>query len=711
MPRARQIALVILSALFVMACSPFQDGTASAAEAGPPYPPSSIITGIAFEWHTHKRHASGSDNWPITWSANDHQYTAWGDGSGFGGTGPAGRVSLGIGRIEGTSAVYKGYNVWGGKNPEVPAEFEGKSYGIIALGTNLYMWRCGTGGADLLGAQHLYKSIDNGRNWVAAGWEFPPDTSFYCPAPLQFGKGYAGARDRYVYVYAAEQTSGQWGIHKPGKISLMRAPQDAIMSRNSYEFFVGRDAIGNALWSSDINARRPVIEDQNGLRLVSAIYNPGLDRYLIGYAHTERGGSDMSILDGPTPWGPWTTVMYDYNWGVRQFTGSCCLLIHFAPKWWLDGGRRFTVVFSGGSEADSWNTVEGTFRVNGAAPPAGMSASAPQASASSATDPQKVAQKPPRQPVKAKRPEPQDTLTRPRSSQPDGGEGASTPDGTAPPTPKPRRQIYVSGSSPTSPQPLSGPEAKPAQQRPGIAPARSKAATVQPAEGQLSPARASATGSAAPAKDRHEPAGASQNVSTGVSDPSNAPGGEPHGEAADSDRARDSSAAATPPDHPAVPAAAEHVPPKAALDLGLDRASTTTSAALPLPPALEGAQPSPGPRVNAMVPRRRASLSASRQPAPAAPVRETVTEAASTSYDALSEPRLVGTMVHGRDSLAIVVPAGASEPVTVRAGDMLGLWSVASIERHTLALRAGDRALELHLFQETKELGGGDTAQ
>ena len=29
--------------------------------------------------------SQGSDNWPITWADDGHQYTSWGDGCGFGG--------------------------------------------------------------------------------------------------------------------------------------------------------------------------------------------------------------------------------------------------------------------------------------------------------------------------------------------------------------------------------------------------------------------------------------------------------------------------------------------------------------------------------------------------------------------------------------------------------------------------------------------------
>ena len=53
-------------------------------------PPSTAIMDIVFDMNTVKNaapgngaSANGSDNWPITWSGNDHQYTSFGDGKGF----------------------------------------------------------------------------------------------------------------------------------------------------------------------------------------------------------------------------------------------------------------------------------------------------------------------------------------------------------------------------------------------------------------------------------------------------------------------------------------------------------------------------------------------------------------------------------------------------------------------------------------------------
>ena len=109
--------------------------------AGPPYQRSTYITGVQFNWGTHRQFARGSDNWPITWADDDNQYASWGDGGGFGGSNSDGRVSLGFARITGGEADYQGKNVWGGKGAENPAQFSGKSYGIVSIGGVLYMWR------------------------------------------------------------------------------------------------------------------------------------------------------------------------------------------------------------------------------------------------------------------------------------------------------------------------------------------------------------------------------------------------------------------------------------------------------------------------------------------------------------------------------------------------------------------------------------------
>ena len=141
--------------------------------AEPSYPPSAVIQGVSFDDGTARTEAPGSDNWPITWAANGHLYTSFGDGGGFGGTNSDSRVSMGIARVEGDKDDYRGFNIAGGKNSPHPAPFKGKSEGILAVGDVLYLWRDGNGSDErAFSGSQLWRSDDLGATWKFASVEF-----------------------------------------------------------------------------------------------------------------------------------------------------------------------------------------------------------------------------------------------------------------------------------------------------------------------------------------------------------------------------------------------------------------------------------------------------------------------------------------------------------------------------------------------------------
>ena len=139
-----------------------------------------MISDIILDWSTHQRQAVGSDNWQLTWADDDHQYGAWGDGGGFGGTNSSGRV--GLGRIEGDRDNYRGFNVWGGKDPENPAQFAGKSWGTICVDGVLYSWVI-PDEPDTVGPRDHYRyiqlawSTDHAAHWTRADGGPPRDAS------------------------------------------------------------------------------------------------------------------------------------------------------------------------------------------------------------------------------------------------------------------------------------------------------------------------------------------------------------------------------------------------------------------------------------------------------------------------------------------------------------------------------------------------------
>lgn len=344
---------------------------AAASESPPPYPPSPVLAGIAYEWSTHRRLAPGSDNWPTTWAADGHLYTAWGDGGGFGGTNSRGRVLLGVARIEGEASAYSGRNLWGGVDPVAPAQFGGKSYGLLAVDGVLYLWLAPQPNPHLDECR-LAWSTDRGATWQRAEWSFTFADGLTIPTFLNFGRDYAGARDDFIYSYfiaptwgpgrATRTTAHTFDVHRPGTVHLARSPRGAILDRSRYEFFAGRTSDGTPEWSSDPTRKRPVFTDANGVGWnLSVSHHPGTGRYLLATEHTETHAGRFGLFDAPEPWGPWTTVAYDDAWGTGHVEVST-FYWNFPSKWLAPGGGAFTLVFTGKNTNDSWNTVAGRFQ-------------------------------------------------------------------------------------------------------------------------------------------------------------------------------------------------------------------------------------------------------------------------------------------------------------------------------------------------------------
>ncbi len=320
-----------------------------------PYPPSRLIAGVKWDFTKYSRLAQGSDNWPITWADDDHQYTAWGDGGGFGGTDSKGRVSLGFARVEGSASKYKGVNIWGGHKGENRATFGGKSYGILSVDGVLYAWWGPGSGNAFTSETRVLRSTDHGKTWQKSDWQFTRSDELYAGTFCNFGKDYAGARDHYVYSYFSRGT--RWALNKPGRVDLARMPKDRIMDRRAYEYFAGFDKRGKPTWAKDLAKRAVVFENPAGVRTASVGYNVALKRYLLTTEHTQSASGNLAIFDAPQPWGPWTTVAYYHNWNGIRGTIS----FYFAPKWFSADGREFTLVFT---DSDHWASVRGKFTLH-----------------------------------------------------------------------------------------------------------------------------------------------------------------------------------------------------------------------------------------------------------------------------------------------------------------------------------------------------------
>ena len=293
-----------------------------------PYPQSPVITGVKFAPEAEiVRKAPGSDNWPITWGADDHQYTSYGDGWGFEPLIEK-KLSIGMARVEGGPSDFRGINVR--SNIEAPGDGKAgpKASGILSVGAVLYMWNRNVGNAQLVW------SADNGVTWEK-GFKF--EESFGSPSFLNFGRDYAGARDNFVYTYSQD---GPSAYESDNGLILARVPKNRIRERAAWEFFAGLNVKGQPVWSKDIRARKQTFVFPGNCQRTDAVYNPGVKRYLIALGYGHHGG--WGIFDAPEPWGPWTTVFHTDYWELGGTHGY-----RLPSKWISKDGKTMTLVFSG----------------------------------------------------------------------------------------------------------------------------------------------------------------------------------------------------------------------------------------------------------------------------------------------------------------------------------------------------------------------------
>ncbi len=304
-----------------------------------PYPTSPVIKGI--RWAPAKtivRKAKGSDNWPITWADNDNQYTAYGDGWGFEPKTKE-KLSLGIAKIIGSPPDFNGTNVRTETGERVGQGARGaKASGMLMVDGVLYMLVRNTGNSQLAW------STDHGESWTWCDWKFT--AGFGAPTFLNFGKNYAGAPDRFVYIYSHNADSA----YEPADEMVMgRVPKNEIRNRGAYEFFKGIDNSDRPVWTKNIRERGAVFVNPGNCYRSQISYNMGLKRYLwcqvlpaSKHPQGTRFQGGFGVYDAPQPWGPWTTVYYTEEWDVGPGETNS-----FPTKWISNDGKTCHLLFSG----------------------------------------------------------------------------------------------------------------------------------------------------------------------------------------------------------------------------------------------------------------------------------------------------------------------------------------------------------------------------
>jgi hypothetical protein len=92
----------------------------------------------------------------------------------------------------------------------------------------------------------------------------------------------------------------------------------------------------------------------------SAIFVPGLRRYLMVTNHTARNQGNITMWEAPQPWGPWTKFFDEDGWpendpDAPDGVAPRFALGNFSPKWFSANGRSGVFVWF---HPDQWNSVE-----------------------------------------------------------------------------------------------------------------------------------------------------------------------------------------------------------------------------------------------------------------------------------------------------------------------------------------------------------------
>jgi len=346
--------------------------------AGCPFPASQDVTGITFTGRV--RTYTKADTWYPSWASDGHLYSPWTDGSIDGencNSWSGAKARTGQARIEGADPLnLKVVSLGSHPGPATPYG------GRYPCGTLVHngIWYYGT---------YALNYSNYGLNWPILGpcpgfrisrdmsktWEDPPHTcepgkalflepkningpvKIGAPHFVDFGKNMEHSPDGKAYLVAHGSTEQDLEDRKANlswisgdQIYLCRVvptPAD-INDESKYEYFAGHDKNGNALWSADFEASKPLIDWDNNCGCVTMTYNAPLKKYLMCVTDGWPTIKTMNtyILESDKLTGPWKLVVYMKNFGEQAY------FVNFPSKFISRDGRTAWLCYSGNFTRD-----------------------------------------------------------------------------------------------------------------------------------------------------------------------------------------------------------------------------------------------------------------------------------------------------------------------------------------------------------------------
>jgi hypothetical protein len=328
----------------------------------------------------------------VTWGADGKVYAFFGDGGGIGGDNDRGRASFGIATFTAPPPLTAAtaHNLYGGFQAAHPTTLYGKASSIIAIRNDFYALGGIYNATEIAAHPHhlsgapnrvqLAYSHNNAYSWQALPWTFCQSddtgtqlTGSFCPSGfVNFGAGYAGAPDKYVYLVGVANDRSIWQNilgPTPTKTYLVRVRSSRLRDQRAYEYFAGLDVRGRPTWNAAAERRVAIFSDRNADQpgcggvcsmtsvLGDVVYNAGLKRYL-GVAQGSYIGQ-TSFYEAPNPWGPWKVILYSNinpvdgsgGWGNLGKAGGNSIGVHVINAWTGADGLDLWLIYSSDGKA------------------------------------------------------------------------------------------------------------------------------------------------------------------------------------------------------------------------------------------------------------------------------------------------------------------------------------------------------------------------
>jgi hypothetical protein len=172
------------------------------------------------------------------------------------------------------------------------------------------------------------------------------------PHFVDFGKNMQHSPDGKAYLVAQGSTRPEaynsWAASDQVYLLRVTPGLDTMNNPKAYEFYAGRDANDQPVWSGDFKQIKPLLEWNGRMGVVTVTYMPLLKTYLmcVTAGHGPKGDGngpyDTYILESDVMTGPWRRVTYMKEFGAQAY------FVNFPSKFIQPDGRTMWLCYAHG---------------------------------------------------------------------------------------------------------------------------------------------------------------------------------------------------------------------------------------------------------------------------------------------------------------------------------------------------------------------------